>query len=74
MDPAACEGENRQTAQCVEVANFICSAKGSASVGLNLVEFPRGALGALSFGKEDILVLASDLDHELEVNQALLET
>jgi HD-like signal output (HDOD) protein len=70
---AACEGENKATVQCVEVANFICSAKGMASVGLNLVEFPRSALEALSLGKEDIMVLASDLDRELEANRSLFE-
>ena len=70
---AGCEGESRQTVQCVEVANFLCSVKGATSVGLNLVEFPREAIAELSFTKEDVVVLAEDLDREMESNQSLFE-
>ena len=70
---AVCEGENLVTVQCVEVANFICSVKGMASIEANLGVFPRSALEALSLGKEDIVVLAGDLDRELEANRSLFE-
>lgn len=58
--------------RCVEVANLLCSMKGIASVGSNLVKFSRPALTALALTKDDILVLAQDLDQELASNQYLL--
>ncbi len=72
-DSASYKGTYVQTVQCVELANFICSLKGMSSVGIHLVEFPRAAITTLSLGKDDLAVLASDLDRELANNQNLFE-
>jgi putative nucleotidyltransferase with HDIG domain len=57
--------------RCVEVANLICTVKGYSSVGLKLVKVSQPALNALSLTREHLLVLAQDLDEELERNSAL---
>ena len=41
-------------------------------MGMKLVELPQDALKALSFKKEDVRVLADDLDHELSLHKSLL--
>jgi HD-like signal output (HDOD) protein len=64
--------EFREVVQCVEMANVICSLKGMSSVGANLVAFAKPVIEALSLTKDDIIVLAQDLDHEIERNQNLL--
>jgi putative nucleotidyltransferase with HDIG domain len=70
---AAYQGEYARTVQCVELANFICSLKGMLSVGVKLVQFPQAAIVALSLTKDDLMVLATDLDAELARNQALMQ-
>ena len=42
-DSAACQGNYWDTVQCVEVANYLCSATKHSSIGMQLVNFP-GAL------------------------------
>lgn len=64
--------EMRRAVQCVEVANSICSLKGITSVGMNLVSFPKAAIEALGLSKNDFLVLAEDLDREIEKSGNLL--
>lgn len=59
--------------RCVEVANLICTLKGVSSVGLKLVEISEPALTGLSLTREDITVLADDLDQELEASAGLFE-
>ncbi|MBN1908940.1 MAG: HDOD domain-containing protein [Pirellulales bacterium] len=59
--------------RCVEVANLICTLKGIPSVGLKLVKFSPPALAGLGLTKEDIAVLANDLDNELVVNANLFQ-
>jgi putative nucleotidyltransferase with HDIG domain len=70
---ASYRGSYRDTVQCVEVANYLCSAKGISAIGLHLVEAPCEAILAIGLGKEDLLVFADDLDRELSVNQMLLQ-
>jgi HD-like signal output (HDOD) protein len=70
---AAYQGPHLQVVRFVEVANFICSVKGIPSVGINLVQFPRDAIGGLSLTKEDIVVLATDLDREMSANESLFQ-
>jgi HD-like signal output (HDOD) protein len=72
-DSASYDGNYTPTVRCVELANFICSLKGMASVGVHLVEFPRAGILALSLGKEDLVVLANDLDREIDSNQSLFQ-
>lgn len=59
--------------QCVEVANAICTVKGLASVGMKLVQVPNQALQALSLSREQLTVLADDVDKELANNASLME-
>ncbi len=66
-------GENAAIVHSVELANVICTLKGITSVGRKLVRLPKEALVALEFGKEDILVLAEDLDQEFTQNECLFE-
>ena len=65
-------GEHLTIVQCVEVANFICALKDISSIGVNLVTFPGSAIDNLSLSKEDIIVLADDLDRELSLHDGLL--
>ena len=65
--------EHADVVRCVEAANIICSLKGITSVGVNLVAFSPETFAALSLTKDDIIVLAGDLDRELEANQTILQ-
>ena len=67
------DGEGIEIVRCVEVANVICTIKGITSVGLHLLEPPRDALRALGFQREDLIVLATDLDQELAMNENLFD-
>lgn len=71
-DPSRCPADSLDVVRCVEVANIICSLKGMTSVGTNLVAFSAESIAALSLSKDDILVLATDLDRELEASQSIL--
>lgn len=66
-------GEDVDVVRCVEVANLLCSLKGMTSVGRQLVRLSPPVLGALSLTKEDIAVLAADLDGELARNASLFQ-
>lgn len=70
---AACKGEEAGIVRCVEVANLICTLKGIPSVGLKLVRFSPAAVADLGLTKEDIAVLAEDLDRELSQNATLFQ-
>jgi len=66
-------GTHVNVIRCVEVANLICTLKGIPSVGMKLVKFSAPAVVGLSLTKEDIAVLASDLDQELSSNSSLFK-
>ena len=66
-------GDHIDIVRCVEVANLICTLKGITSVGLKLVEVSRPALEGLSLTKDDVLVLADDLDREIAQNANLFQ-
>lgn len=68
-----CRGADLTIVRCVELANLICTVKGYSSVGMKLVKASQPALTALCLTKEHIIVLANDLDKELEKNAALFE-
>ena len=57
--------------RCVEVANLICTLKGVSSVGRKLVRFSPSALSHLNLTKEDISILACDLDGAISTNSEL---
>lgn len=61
------------TVHCVELANLICTVKGTPSVGVKLLTVPRTAMNALGLGKEDVKILVADLDHELALNRGLFD-
>ena len=68
-----CRGAHARIVHCVEVANVICTLKGLSSVGMQLLTPPLVALNAVGFQKEDVIVLADDLEQELESSSCLLE-
>jgi putative nucleotidyltransferase with HDIG domain len=70
---SAYRGTYRSTVQCVEIANYLCSAKGHSAIGVQLVAFPAGAISAFDLNADDLLVLAEDLDQELNTNQTLFQ-
>lgn len=65
--------EGREIVQCIEAANVICTLKGITSVGKRLVKPPLQTFQAMGFQKEDILILATDLDQELALSESLFE-
>ncbi len=70
---AAYRGPDIDIVRCVEVANLICTLKGMSSVGAKLVQVSLPALQGLAITKEDIQVLAEDLDQEIAANESLFQ-
>lgn len=70
---AEADAEYRASVQCVELANLICSCKGMNSVGMNLVKVSPEVVRDLGIGRQDLTVLASDLDEEIRRNSTLFE-
>lgn len=66
-------GDGADVVRCVEVANVLCSLKGTTSVGMKLLRPPLEAFQALGFQKEDVVVLAHDMDQELTECKTLFE-
>lgn len=66
-------GEGHEIVQCVEIANVLCSLKGVTSVGWKLVRPPLEAFQAMKLHKDDVIVLARDMDRELAENKTLFE-
>ena len=64
-------GSDIDIVRCVEVANLICTLKGFSSVGRKLVRFSPNTLSHLNLGKEDIAILAEDLDEAVNNNAGL---
>lgn len=69
----AYRGQYGDTVRCVMLANYVCSAKGCAALHLHLVEFPRDVILDLGFAGEDLLVIAEDLDRELNSKSELFQ-
>ena len=65
------QGEDANIVRCVEVANLICTLKGITSVGRKLVKVPKETIRSLDLHKEDIIVLAEDLDGEISLYESL---
>jgi len=66
-------GVGADMVRCVEVANIICTLKGISSVGMALIKPNPQAFSLLNLQKEDIVILAEDLDREISVNKSLFE-
>jgi len=58
---------------CVVVANMICSMKDITSVGVQQLRPSRAAIDALRFGRDDLKVIASDLDQEMDQSKQLFD-
>jgi putative nucleotidyltransferase with HDIG domain len=69
----ACKGEVALLVACVEMANVICTLKGITAMGKNLVRFCPAAVATLQLSREDIAVLAEDLDREVEKSTGLFQ-
>lgn len=69
--PKAYRGEHVDLLRCVVVANLICTLKGISSVGRNLLRIRPEAIVGLNLQKEDLQILAEDLDQELATNSGL---
>ena len=67
-------GEDTGVVRCVEVANAICTLKGITSIGRKLVKPSVDTFRMLELEKEDIVILATDLDDEISRNECLFET
>jgi HD-like signal output (HDOD) protein len=68
---AAYRGGETAVLYCVDVANMICTLRQISSVGLNLLKPSTDAIRGLGMKKEDVVVLAQDLDRELKAHQDL---
>ncbi len=66
-------GEQLDIVRCVEVANLLCTLKGIPSMGLKLVKISKPALQGLSLTREDLKVLADDLDQEFAASASLFQ-
>lgn len=67
------DGDGVEIVRCVELANLLCTIKGIPSVGLKLVKPNLESIQALKLTKEDLKVLAADLDGEIERNHSLFD-
>jgi putative nucleotidyltransferase with HDIG domain len=64
-DSTRCDGEHQRVVRCVELANVLCAAQGSTSVGINLLKTATPESLGLALGKEDLDALARSLNQEL---------
>jgi len=64
---------HRAVVRFVEVANSIVSLRGMTSVGVQRVRFPKEVFLEMGLTKDDVLVLAADLDREMAGNASLFE-
>lgn len=72
-DSTRYHGDFRSIVHSVEIANVVCTLKGISSVGKRLIKPPLHAFQAMGYTKDDILILARDLDDELERSESLFE-
>jgi len=72
-DSTAYAGTASKIVNCVEVANYLCTARGTPSVGLKLIEASQAALDELSIAKEDIFMLSDELGKELAASEVLFK-
>jgi len=71
-DAQSCPDDNRRVVEVVELANFICTCKGIASIGIQAVKPPsKETLESLSIDREDFQVLWEDVNVDLEKTEIL---
>ena len=71
--PQNYRGPHGKTLACVVLANLLCTLKGVSSMGMNLLRPTLWSMEALGMNKNDVKVLATDLDKEFEANHALFK-
>ncbi|MCC6358615.1 MAG: HDOD domain-containing protein [Phycisphaerales bacterium] len=67
------KGPSTILVQCVEVANVVCSLRGITSTGVRCVKPALETFQWLGFSKEDVIVLAKDLEKEMIESESLFE-
>lgn len=71
-DSLAYTQADAEVVRCVEAANILCTLKGIASVGVNLLRPSRDVFDSLELRLDDVEVLLADLDDELARHSDLL--
>jgi HD-like signal output (HDOD) protein len=71
--PQLYNGPDEVIVHCVSLANLICTLNNITSVGMKLVRLVPESLEMLGLQKEDLKVLAEDLQPELELHKNLFE-
>ena len=66
-------GVGADVVRVVEVANVLCTLKGISSIGRKAVRPNMELFREMGLSKQDIVVLAEDLDRELALNQSLFD-
>jgi len=66
-------GAHVDIVRCVEVANLLCTLHEIPSVGMKLVRFSGPAIAGLSLTRNDVAILAEDLQGELDANANLFQ-
>lgn len=70
---AGAPADHRAIVATTEIANVICTLKGITSVGVRKVSPPLDACRVLGMQKEDLLVMARDLDDELARGERMFD-
>jgi putative nucleotidyltransferase with HDIG domain len=66
-------GPEPEVVRCIDVANLLCTFQGIPSVGMKLVTGSRQVLEALGLSKDDLVVMAGDLERELASHADLFQ-
>lgn len=69
----ACRGEYAKVAQCVEVADFLCTFKGITALGTSLSKPAPQVLQALDLSRDDLSTLLDKLKDQIADNNLLFE-
>lgn len=70
--PQNYRGDQEQLLACVALSNYLCSARGPASVGVHLVTCHPWVIDTLKLTRNDLKVLIEDLQAELRNQRTLL--
>jgi HD-like signal output (HDOD) protein len=71
MSPRIPESVDVRGVRCVDAADVICTLKGIPSVGLRTIRCEPGLFEQLGLGRDDIAVIAENLDQEIARNSDL---
>ncbi|RMG02095.1 MAG: HDOD domain-containing protein [Planctomycetota bacterium] len=72
-NPDGYRGEHLNLLRAVVVANLVCTLKGISSIGRNLLRVSPTCILGLGLRKDDLRVLAEDLDQEVAANVGLYQ-